>query len=172
MNIINKINVLIIFTLIVGNGSAQSIDIDEANLLRRMVMQSDVIFASSRYQTIDWFISQNDYPDDNLIEFYRQKKLIGDTLILSDEQLQKAKIGFLERNEKLLPFIKDKFPLEIKKYYLSELRKLSKTGTGYYGFYDIVSRMYDFDYYSANYVMLNLLSSYNLDEYEKEMKRK
>ena len=125
---------------------------------------------NERYtQTIDWFIAQNDYPDDNFIEFYRQKKLIGDTLTLSDEQLQKAKIGFLAGNEKLLPFIANKFPLEFKKYYLNKLREISNTGIESYSFYDIVSRMYDFDYYSADYVMFNLLSSYDLNEYDKRM---
>ena len=80
-------------------------------IIRQIEKINQTTDLNKRYtQTIDWYIAQNEYPDDNFIEFYRQKKLIGDTLLLSNEQLQKAKNGGVEGKEKMLPFIADKFP--------------------------------------------------------------
>ena len=142
-------------------------------IIRQIEKINQTTDLNKRYaQTIDWYIAQNDYPDDNFIEFYRQKKLIGDTLILSNEQLQKAKNGFLEGNEKLSPFIADKFPLEIKEYYLKKLRKIRKTEClgyrEYYDFDNIIQEMYDYHGYDIDYVMSSLLCNDNVDKYDKQ----
>lgn len=64
----------------------------------------------------------------DFISFYKSQKILSsDDLILTDKQLEVAKQKFLEGNE--LPyynFVKDKFPKDVKKYYLKKMETFQK----------------------------------------------
>jgi hypothetical protein len=150
-----------------------SIETHYIPLIREIEKINQITDLNNRYaQTMDWYIAQNEYPDDDFFAFYRQQKLIGDTPVLSDEQLQKAKDDFLNGSENLLPFIKDKFPLEIKKYYLDKLREIRQTvnigRSEYYQFELIIESMYDLEYGGIEYMMSNLLWESGLSGEDKE----
>ncbi len=123
-------------------------------------------------RTIDWYIANNDYPDSYVMGFYEQKGVIGDTLRLTEKQLQLAKEKFLKGNEKLLPFIEDTFKPEIKAYYLNKLKKIRRKNEFTYGdcfeFKQVIALYYEFDYKSMESITKNLLTGDRIDEYDKK----
>ncbi|NDW08088.1 hypothetical protein [Dysgonomonas sp. 520] len=128
---------------------------------------------NERYsKTLDWFIDNGFYPDNGFIEFYQQKGVVKESLLLNDEMAQKAKMSFLSGNEDLLPLIKDKFPDDVQKYYLLKMRNIRRSSPlsyiSCYDFYEIISNLYNFGYNSMDYLLLSLLTDDNIDEYKKK----
>jgi len=94
-------------------------------------------------KTIDWFIENNDYPDDNFFAFYAEKNIPKDGIFLTEEQQLKAKDNFLKGSENLRPFIDEKTQ---KIYALEKLKKIKNSSKpDSWKFYYIL-----FDLYSSN----------------------
>ena len=142
-------------------------DVEWSNVLRHYIPAIRQIQAINhirdlheRYtQTMDWYIEQNEYPDRDFIAFYQHKAIIGETLTLSNAQIQRVKENILNGKEKLLPLVSDKFKTELKTFHLKELKKirnLSHEKRDYYRFRAIVEMWYDFGW-DINYMLIRKL---------------
>jgi hypothetical protein len=130
---------------------------------------------NERYtRTLDWFIENDCYPDENFIRFYEQKSIIKGDIPLTDEQLQKAKTKFMNGAKELLPLIEDKFATEINAYYLAKLKKIRQLSkpqySDYYDFRDIIYKLKGEDFFhygSVDYIMYYMLTSDTVEKYDK-----
>lgn len=76
-------------------------------------------------KSIDWFLDNNTLPDDNFIQFYKQKGILkADTAQLTKQQLARARGLFFNGNETFLDLIASTNQTEIRDYYLQKLRDI------------------------------------------------
>ena len=123
---------------------------------------------NERYtKTIDWFIENNDYPDNNFFAFYAEKNIPKNGIFLTEEQQLKAKDNFLKGGDKLRPFMDEE---TVKIYVLEKLKRIKNSTNMYcWDFYDELSNLYKFDYKSADYILKDQLIADCLADYIKEM---
>ena len=145
------------------------------NLIKRyipainQVMQIEKISnLNERYtKTIDWFIENNGYPDNDFIAYYKQKGILQDDLILTEEQQLKAKNNFLKGSDELRPFMDEE---TVRIYILGELKKIRNSADKrYWRFYYRLDDICKFEDKSADYILLQQLDDDCLSNRNKEM---
>jgi hypothetical protein len=96
-------------------------------------------------KTLDWFIRNGKLPDYNFLQYYKQKGLIKDSVIYTEEQYKSALEYFLTGKELLADILVPKYRNEVKAYYLQQLSEYSaasgKEWKDYYTCYQVVTRM-------------------------------
>ena len=145
------------------------------NLIKRhipainQIMQIEKITDyNERYtKTIDWFIENNGYPDDNFFAFYAEKNIPKGGIILTEEQQQRAKNNFLKGSDELRPFMDEE---TVKIYMLGELKKIRNSADKrYWHFYYRLDDICKFEDKSADYILLQQLDDDCLSNQNKEM---
>jgi len=123
---------------------------------------------NERYtKTIDWFIENNGYPDNDFIAYYKQKGILQDDLILTEEQQQRAKNNFLKGSDELRPFMDEE---TVRIYILGELKKIRNSADKrYWRFYYRLDDICKFEDKSADYILLQQLDDDCLSNQNKEM---
>jgi len=133
------------------------------------IMQIEkIIDYNERYtKTIDWFIENNGYPDEDFFAFYAEKNIPKDGIFLTAEQQQRAKENFLKGSGELRPFM-DKETVRI--YMLKKLKEIRNSkGKHYWHFYYELSELYKFKYKSTDYILQQLLNDDCMSNDNKEM---
>ncbi|SHF17291.1 hypothetical protein [Dysgonomonas macrotermitis] len=122
-------------------------------------------------QSVNWFIDNGVYPDNDFIEYYIQQGIVQKDNYFDDEIILRAKNMFLKGKESLLPIIQDKYASEAKNYYLQKMKRIARLTeprySDYYDFRNSIRLMYDFEYENAEYILLGMLTSDPVDSYDK-----
>jgi hypothetical protein len=127
-------------------------------------------------KTLEWFIDNGLIPDNNFIEYYKEKKITTDTIQYSEKQYEKALLKFEKGEEALLPIVKDKFKDKVKEYFVKKLEEIIEKSkleyNDYYEFYETVRKATDGfgdnSYDSMDYLLNNNITTDKFDEYEKK----
>ena len=117
------------------------------------VMQIEKItdFNERYTKTMDWFIENNGYPDDDFFAFYAEKNIPKGGIILTEEQQLRAKENFLKGSDELRPFMDEE---TVRIYILGELKKIRNSADKrYWRFHYRLDDIYKFDYKSADYIL-------------------
>ncbi|KIC00427.1 MULTISPECIES: hypothetical protein [unclassified Flavobacterium] len=117
-------------------------DSDWKNIIEKIKKVKEIENSKSpeeRYEkSIDYYLKCNDLPKYDFINYYRQVKVLkSDTLVLTEKQLILAKDNFLGGNESYYKLISEKFPEEVKQFYINKMKEiLSKNEEEYFSSYD------------------------------------
>lgn len=129
---------------------------------------------NERYQkSLDWFIENGLMPDNDFVDYYKEKNVIKDSIIYNETQYIKALQEFQTGKEELLPMLREKYFNEVKAYYLQKLENIFKIDkpecNDYYdftnAFHSIVNDELAYD--SSDYLLYSSLTSDKFDEYDK-----
>ena len=118
-------------------------------------------------KTIDWFIENNDYPDDNFFAFYAEKNIPKDGIFLTAEQQKRATENFLKGNENLRPFVDEKTQ---KAYSLEKFKKIKNSSKpDSWQFYYILFDLYSSNNDTVDFLLRTQLTSCDLDDSYRDM---
>ncbi len=82
---------------------------------------------NERYtKTLDWFIENGLMPDNDFVDYYKEKQSIKDSIIYNEIQYAKALQEFQNGKEELLPMLRSKYFNELKTYYLQKMEEILK----------------------------------------------
>ncbi|KAA5535872.1 hypothetical protein [Paenimyroides baculatum] len=129
---------------------------------------------NERYtKTLDWFIENGLMPDNDFVDYYKEKQLIKDSIIYSESQYVKALQEFQNGKEELLPMLRSKYFNEVKTYYLQKMEDILKIDkpqwNDYYDFTNAFQSIIndELEYDSTDYLLYSSLTSDKFDEYDK-----
>jgi hypothetical protein len=128
-----------------------------------------------RYQkSLDWFIENGLMPDNDYVDYYKEKQLIKDSIIYSESQYAKALQEFQNGKEELLPMLRSKYFNEVKAYYLQKMEEITKISErDYYNYrafseaVENVTNNFENDTESVDYLLNNSLTGDKFESYEK-----
>ena len=129
---------------------------------------------NERYtKTLDWFIENGLMPDNDFVDYYKEKQLIKDSIIYSESQYTKVLQEFQNGKEELLPMLRSKYFNEVKAYYLQKMEDILKIDkpqwNDYYDFTNAFQSIFndELEYDSTDYLLYSSLTSDKFDEYDK-----
>lgn len=117
-------------------------DFDWKNIIKEIKEVQKIEDSKSpeeRYQkSIDYYLKFKDLPDSDFISYYKEAKVLkSDTLVLTEKQLIQAKDNFLDGDERYYELVSDKFPEEVKLFYINKMKNfLSQKEEDYFSYYD------------------------------------
>ncbi|MDR6969609.1 hypothetical protein J2X31_003642 [Flavobacterium arsenatis] len=126
-----------------------------------------------RYQkSLDWFIENGLMPDNDFVDYYKQKGITKDTIQYSEQQYKNALQQLQKGKEDLLPMVRKKYFENIKQYYTQKLEAILKIEKPEYKDYYNFDKAFrsiveELDYDSADYLLYNALTSDKFDQYDK-----
>ena len=128
-----------------------------------------------RYQkSLDWFIENGLMPDDDFVDYYKEKQLIKDSVIYSESQYAKALQEFQNGKEELLPMLRSKYFNEVKAYYLQKMEEIVRISERDYFNYrafseavENVTNNFENNTESVDYLLNNSLTGDKFESYEK-----
>lgn len=102
-------------------------------------------------KSIDYFLKHNELPDDNFIDYYKSVSILkSDSLLLTQQQTILVKEKFLNGFELFYDLVKNKFPKEVKSYYINKMKEISDTKNlediSFYDFEEAYERATNTDY--------------------------
>jgi len=130
---------------------------------------------NERYtKTLDWFIENGLMPDNDFVDYYKEKQLIKDSIIYSENQYAKALQEFQNGKEELLPMLHSKYFNEVKAYYLQKMEEIvlisERDYFNYRAFSEAVENVtnnFENDTESVDYLLNNSLTGDKFESYEK-----
>ena len=130
---------------------------------------------NERYtKTLDWFIENGLMPDDDFVDYYKEKNVIKDSIIYNESQYAKALQEFQDGKEALLPMVRRKHFKEVKAYYLQKMEEITKISEpDYYNYrtfseaVDNVTNNFNNESESVDYLLNNALTGDKFERYEK-----
>lgn len=130
---------------------------------------------NERYtKTLDWFIENGLIPDNDFVDYYKEKQLIKDSIIYSENQYVKALQEFQNGKEELLPMLRSKYFNEVKAYYLQKMEEIVRISERDYFNYrtfseavENVTNNFENDTESVDYLLNNSLTGDKFESYEK-----
>jgi hypothetical protein len=127
-------------------------------------------------KALDWFIENGLIPDDDFIEYYKQKGVTTDTIQYSELQYKNALQQFQNGKEGLFTIVKEKYFDETKQYFIEKMEALlikdEPKFDDYFSFYEAFSALnddFDSNPESVNYILKSALTSDKFDNYEKRI---
>lgn len=113
-------------------------------------------------------------PDNDYVDYYKEKQLIKDSIIYSESQYAKALQEFQNGKEELLPMLRSKYFNEVKAYYLQKMEEITKISErDYYNYrafseaVENVTNNFENDTESVDYLLNNSLTGDKFESYEK-----
>jgi len=130
---------------------------------------------NERYtNTLDWFIENGLMPDNDFVDYYKEKQLIKDSIIYNENQYAKALQEFQNGKEELLPMLRSKYFNEVKTYYLQKMEEITKiSDRDYYNYrafsdaVEMVTNNFNNNSESVDYLLNNSLTGDKFESYEK-----
>lgn len=130
---------------------------------------------NERYtKTLDWFIENGLMPDDDFVDYYKEKQVIKDSIIYNESQYAKALQEFQDGKEALLPMVRKKYFKEVKAYYLQKMEEITKISEpDYYNYrtfseaVEHVTNNFNNESESVDYLLNNALTGDKFERYEK-----
>lgn len=157
----------------------QSIELEQLQKMKEQIKSLSSIEKikneNERYtKTLDWFIENGLMPDNDFVDYYKEKQLIKDSLIYSESQYAKALQEFQNGKEELLPLLRSKYFNEVKDYYLQKMEEIVRISErdyfNYRAFSEAVENAtnnFDNDTESVDYLLNNSLTGDKFEIYEK-----
>ena len=134
-------------------------------------IRKTVLYDERYFKTIDWYIENDCYPNQEFFEFYKQKRVINDTIRLTGAQTARALKLYLQGYEELYDFIKDKHQDKIHRYSLNKMKEIyNMKEPGFFDFYrfsKMAERVLQSEYGSSEYILFNLLTQSNINPHQK-----